>query len=112
VATKCTGTSSGGLKATVAAAKKGKGKGKKKKKPKKSTDITLTLSCSGAANGRIAVWLQRGSGIVGEGSGVVRNGVARVTMKGKFPRGTYRLFEVIDADGQATESTQILTLTK
>jgi hypothetical protein len=112
-ATKCTAKSSGGLKAIATAAKKGKAKGKKKKKkPNNTTDITLTLSCSGAANGRIAVWLQRGSGIVADASGVVRGGVARITIKGKFPRGTYRLFEVIDVNGQATESTQILTLTK
>jgi hypothetical protein len=110
-ATKCSAKSSGGLKASIAAGKsKGKSKGKKKRKPK-SSQITVTLSCSAAAaGGHVAVWLQRGSSLVANGRGAVTRRVARITMKGKFPRGTYRVTEVLEAGGQATESTEILTL--
>jgi hypothetical protein len=101
-------TSSG--KATVAAAKR-KGKGKKKRKAKpKSSMVTITLSCSSTSSGRLAVWLERGSSVLADGSGVVSHGVARIVLQGKFPRGTYRLIELIDAGGKATESKQTLTL--
>jgi hypothetical protein len=47
---------------------------------------------------------------VASGGGVVRGGVAKIALSGKFSRGTYLLFEVIDAGGLSTEATHTLTL--
>jgi hypothetical protein len=103
----CKAKSSGGLKATIAA----KGKGKRKHKPKKPTAITVTVTCSSADSAaRVAVWLERGSAVVADGSGLVKHGAARITLSGKFSRGKYSLVELIDSGGVASETTRTLTL--
>jgi hypothetical protein len=94
-----------GFKATISA-KRHKSKPKKKKKP---TTVTLTVSCSSTVSGaRVAVWVEKGSSVVADGSGVVKRGVAKIKLAGTLKRGTYRLIEVIDSGGAANTATHTL----
>lgn len=100
---RCKAKSSGGLKATVAASGSSRAS--------RSRTVTLTLTCSSkTAGARVTLWLERGTNTIANGSGIVRHRSVKVTLRGPFKRGVYRLIEVIDAGGRATESTQTLTL--
>jgi hypothetical protein len=93
-----------GFKATISAKHK-----RKPKKKKKLSSVTLTVSCSSSASGaRLAIWVERGSKVVADGSGVVKRGVAKIKLAGTLKRGTYRLVEVIDVAGQAGTATHTL----
>jgi hypothetical protein len=95
-----------GFKATISAAKRRKPKSKKK-----PTTVSLTLTCSTSASGaRVALWVEKGSSVVADGSGVVKHGVAKIALAGTLKRGTYRLVEVIDADGFANTATHTLKI--
>jgi hypothetical protein len=65
--------------------------------------------CSSSASGaRLAIWVERGSKVVADGSGGVKRGVAKIKLAGTLKRGTYRLVEVIDVAGQAGTATHTL----
>ncbi|MDQ6777367.1 MAG: hypothetical protein M3071_14370 [Actinomycetota bacterium] len=82
-----------------------------KKKGKKSKNARVTINCtSSTAGARVAVWLQRGSSVVADGSGVVKNGKVKIVLTGTVKKGTYQLIETIDSGGLATEATHSLTL--
>jgi hypothetical protein len=110
----CSATSTGGLKAKIATAdshvaRAHAAKAKAKPKPK---PIKLTLTCkSSVAGARVALWLQRGSSVVADASGVVSRGAAKIALaSAAIRKGTYQLIEVIDAKGLATEASHVLTL--
>jgi hypothetical protein len=106
----CT-ASTHGLRASIARVEIHAKRGRVTARASAARQITLTFKCSSKVNqARVAVWLQRGSSVVGDGSGVVSGGAARFSVKGAFKTGTYQLIEVIDAAGLATEAAHTLTL--
>jgi hypothetical protein len=101
----CSAKVSGALKAraTIAA----------RRKPR-SKAVKLTFTCRSSSNrARVALWLERGNSIIADSSGVVSRGSARIVITGTtstIKKGTYRLVELIDLNGLATEATRTLSL--
>jgi len=84
---------------------------KKKKKAKKKTPA-VTINCtSKTAGALVAVWLQRGTNVVANGSGVVKKGKVKIVLSSSaIKKGTYQLIDTIESGGQSTEATNTLTL--
>jgi hypothetical protein len=83
----------------------------KAKKKKKAKAASVTIRCtSSVAGARLAVWLQRGSNTVADGSGVFKGGNVKIVLTGGIKKGNYQLIETIIAGGQATEASHVLNL--
>jgi hypothetical protein len=95
----------GGLKkATIAKAKK--------KKKKVSKTVTVTFSCTGTSGSHVALWIQRGSTVVADGSGTLKGGKAKILASATsgLKKGTYKLIEVTNSNGHSVEADHTLTL--
>jgi hypothetical protein len=92
----------GGVKATIAS---------RRHSTRSSSSATLKVTCSPSAPGaRVALWLLSGNNVVASGSGTARGTSVTVTLSGTLKKGTYRLIETADLNGQSTESSQTVTI--
>jgi hypothetical protein len=98
-APKCTVAVNRGGHATIA---RGKGRSSKGR--------IATFRCTAQTGAHIALWIERGTTVVGDGSGTARHGRATITISGGLKSGVYQLIEVINLNGQSGQTNRTLKL--
>lgn len=101
------GSTSGNLAAPKCSAKAKLPRGKKGK----SSVGKVTFRCTTSTGARVALWIQRGTTVVADGSGAARHGKVTIVLSGTgIKKGTYQLIEVVDLSGRSSESNKTLKL--
>jgi len=76
-----------------------------------SAATTATFHCIATARAGVALWLQRGSTVIADGSGIAKHGKVTIRMAAtNIRKGTYQLIEMITLNGQTSQTSHILKL--
>jgi hypothetical protein len=87
------------------------GGGRRRATVARETRRSATFRCSAHTGAHVALWIQRGTRVIADGTGTARHGRVTIAMSGaRLTKGTYELVEVIDLAGQSNQTSRILKL--